>query len=120
MRSSHSWYKSYEPEPIEEDVDENYFYCTDLHYKNNRGKYGIYEEFPEDALESVADGIVKNGWTIWYAMTSYDEYYATGNNSYKRLAQALKRRNWRGNARIIINVFSKKNLKYMYYTITLN
>ena len=120
MRSSHSWYKSYEPEPIEEDVDENYFYCTDLHYKNNRGKYGIYEESPEDALESVADGIVKNGWTIWYAMTSYDEYYATDNNSYKRLAQALKRRNWRGSARIIINVFSNKKLKYMYYTITLN
>ncbi len=120
MWANYSWYKQYELEPIEDEIDENYFYCTDLHYDNNRGKYGIYEESPEDALESVADGIVRNGWTIWYVMTSYNEYYANGNNAYRRLAQALSRRNWRGNARIVISTFGYKNLKYMYYTIALN
>ena len=53
-------------------------------------------------------------------MTSYNEYYANGNNAYRRLTQAVSRRNWHGNARILITTFGYKNLKYMYYAISLN
>ena len=117
ISATHSWNKDYELEPLEDEVDENYFYCTDLHYKRNRGEYGFNEDTAKEAIESVADGAVKNGWAIWYAMVPFDEYYSKPANVLKELFQQMAQRKWRGHADV--HVRANKKWKYMFYTFAL-
>ncbi|MCR5813110.1 MAG: hypothetical protein K6G15_01270 [Desulfovibrio sp.] len=115
MKANYTWDRSFERDKIQDTVDDNYFYGTQEHFRSKRKYFGISEDSAEQALESVAQGVARNGWKLWYAMVPYDKYYSNVQNVLDYFGEALTNNNWYGN--YYINVKTNPHWKYMFYTI---
>ena len=118
MNKTHSWDTAFEINTLQDSIDSNYFYCSPEHFSTKRQYFGITEENPKDAIDSVANGVAKYGWKYWYAMVPYDKYYSNVNNVLNYFGKSLAHYNWYG--KYYINIKTSKNLKYMYYTFVMN
>ncbi|MBO4336183.1 MAG: hypothetical protein J5846_10215, partial [Desulfovibrio sp.] len=119
LQATHVWNRESEIDPIQEEVDDNFFYATNEHYDTNRRLFGCMYDSAEEGLDGLAEGIATTKWKVWYMMVPYDSYYSKINNSSKYLMNILTNSyHWGGGrGRITMGITTNKNWDYMFYTV---
>lgn len=69
LKANHEWNDLYVPETIVQDMDTNYYYCTEEYDKTH---FGQYMATCDDALYTIINDIVNDGTKIHYKMIKND------------------------------------------------